>query len=416
MRVKAVVIVLAALFAGCLSPTLPPNPAPEPSGWQLPVQAVPACRTSCGEPSFAIGPTGHIFVLGEAENILLKNDFSQVIYYSTDGRHFEARIREERARYLPLVPDFPPYSRSDALLAMRSDGRLYEVALARYPPNTVGGGIEVSWSDDEALHWNSTILLDPVRGSSAHEPDRPWLLFGAGETMYLAYGTFDGVWIARSTDGGTNWGMFSLAASIADRASFGSAGAPALLTDGSILIPATYGYHAPSQPGAQQRVIALISQDEGSTFIQRTVAQLGPDEGVDFFVQAAARTDGAVTVAWTQVPGGLRTATSTDGGATWSKPYAWDDNPSSGGGPWIATHGDQILLLWMSGYEPCALLVPQQEFDAGLRAQRQCWQEGTAQTKSTDFMHAAAGTQGIVVGWANGETVHIAIWRPAKAA
>lgn len=316
------------LFAGCAAPAAEPTaPASADAAapgvsFAPPVAAVEECAYTCFETSVAIDGAGRLFATGGSTGPLGVSEDGGATWGTLD----------------PPPLDDPSARQSDVLLQASPSGRLYYSALViRSTP--VGGflleGIQVAWSEDGGATWGGNTLLGPVSDPAAAgvvlAPDRQWLGFGEGETVYLTYNQIPtGIWAARSDDGGRTWTGWTRALPLETRGGIGQSGPPVVGSDGRVHVAGC----APARG-----VVVASSGDGGATWSLATAAQ----GGCSWFPIPAAGNDGAVHVAYQDGAGDVFVVTSVDGGPTWAEPVQWARGATSS--PWLVPAGNWTLAV-----------------------------------------------------------------------
>jgi hypothetical protein len=227
---------------------------------------------------------------------------------------------------------------SDIVLQSAPTGRVYYSALVVRGTGAASAieGLYVAWTDDAGARWIGGQYQAPVQspGAMVISPDRQWLAFGPGSTVYMTYNQIpSGIWIARSDDAGSTWAGWTRAAAIEQRTGgVGQSGPPIVDAQGRVFVPACEG-----NSGAMD---VFRSDDKGATWAK---AGASPFASCSWFPMLARDGDELVAASWTQE--GVATATSSDGGKTWSKPVAWSG--ASSAAPWpIPTNGTIALAYY----------------------------------------------------------------------
>lgn len=397
LRILLALLVAAPALAGCLAEDpgrseTPATPAPAPSGprqegappapqpgpaapappsgggplappaFAAPVEARGKCVDFCMEPSVAVDPLGRVFVATVGGDALA---------VSEDGGRTFALLPTPPPAPGAAPPPPPPsqtvpepfaaskvqvLNRSDALVQVAPDGRLYYSHFGGYAQ-----GIQVAASSDGGWTWDFNAYVLPVSDPNAPSPgrlDRQWLGFAPDGTVYLTYSQIPtGIWIARSDDGGKTFRQFVRLAPTEARGTVGQAGPPVVDAQGRVFVP-FFTLAAPAEGEAVGKLHVARSEDGGKTFtyLVAHAAGQGQEAGAGFPF-AAADEAGGLHVAWAGPTGpasptgnsayGLHTATSLDGGATWSKPLRWDAGKGAAPrGPGLVARDGQLHLLW----------------------------------------------------------------------
>lgn len=294
-----------------------------------PVAGVEACAFDpCYEPNVAVDPQGRIFVV---------DGWTSKVGVSEDGG------RTFTQRDPPKVPADMSAWQADVLVQVSPAGRLYWSALLINfaAPTPLLWGIQVAWSDDAAATWAGNVILDPVEspGAAVVYPDRQWLGFGSGQTVYLSYNQIPtGIWLARSDDAGATWGGWVRAAAAEARVGpgqtnlpAGQSGPPVVDADGTVYLPAC---------GAGTTLV-FRSTDGGQSF-----APLPARGGCNWFPILAVLND-TLTLAVQDDANAIVTV-STDGGTNFSDPVAWGTGATAA--PWPLSHANgSLALAWYHG-------------------------------------------------------------------
>lgn len=319
------------VLAGCASPGSDTAGAPDPAdalvfgpGTALPIE----CSFNCYEPTIAADPEGRIFVAdGLTSDLAVSLDA---------GRTWNATTA-------PPFLRTPNSYQGDVLLQVAPSGRLYYSALIfqALPGRPLLESIQVAWSDDGAQTWAGNVMINPAQapGAAVLYPDRQWLGFGAGETMYLTYNQIpSGIWIAKSDDAGATWGGWTRAVAMESRGDpsdtpssgppLGQSGPPIVLESGRVALTACL--RGPAGVGV------FLSDDEGATF--KRVLAGGP--ACTWFPVLAHAGGERLMLAYTDGTD-LHATKSDDGGATWSAPALW--GASGWSSPWPLPRADGAL-------------------------------------------------------------------------
>lgn len=387
MRRLALLLALASVLAGCAQPSdevAAASLAPAGAAGVLPFGPALAMDqpTSGAEPNVAITPEGTLFITAVAGSQERPNAMEGAawLWRSADnGATWETLRSPTRETPLGSVPQTRrPFGSSDADVTASPDGWVYYsdwwnwgapvVPPAPAPGVSRYGSYLVEASPDGGKTWTSTPVttLDTVGGI-----DRQWLV--AGDDGYVGlfyayfhgvqntlrgagdlYGRADGVMsiqAVHSFDHGQTWTQpRSVVEPVPGRGY--QIAHPRLTPGGALVMP--YGDVDPASDfwHAHSYVRLAVSLDNGSSWAQRTVAEV--PEGFDnlWAVQGAVDDAGAVHVAWAARTGENMTlfhSESRDLGLTWSEPRAL-----TAGGlhflPWVAARGDgQVAIAWYGG-------------------------------------------------------------------
>jgi BNR repeat-like domain len=392
-------VALLVLLAGCLgAQPAPAGPAaaPTPPGAFAPsAVAVAKCAyASCYEPTVAADPQGRLFA---------SDGSTSDVGVSTDGGATFVGVKP------PPLPAGVSGVQSDVVLQVAPSGRLYWSALV---VDTTGGqfvleGIQVAWSDDGAATWAGSAHVSPVAqpGAVVVSPDRQWLGFAAGRTVYLTYNQIPtGIWIARSDDAGATWGGWTRAAPTEQRqGGFGQSGPPVVDAKGRVLVPACLG--------DDTATLVFASDDGGKTFASSSVP-----EGCTWFPILAAAPDGRVVLARTTPEGKVLVSTSTDRGATFGPAATWGGNGTAA--PWPLPDGQGgLVLAWYDGASSRSALHVAWGDDAGPRRDvvvaPDMGASGSRTSALTDYASAARLPDGrIAVVWVRGNQALVATGSP----
>lgn len=324
-------ILAMVLFAGCVASSPPGSKSNvsgvAPGGFAPPVVAVVKCHyASCYEPTIASDLQGRLFA---------SDGTTSDVGVSPDGGMSFTGVKP------PPMPAGITGVQSDVVLQVSPSGRLYWSALV---VDTTGGqfvleGIQVAWSDDGGSTWVGNAHVSPAAapGAIVVSPDRQWLGFGAGRTVYLTYNQIPtGIWLARSDDSGATWGGWTRAAPAeARQGGFGQSGPPVVDAKGRVLVPACQG--------DDSTTLIFASTDGGKTF---TVSSA--PGGCTWFPILAIAPDGRLILACTTPDGNVIVSMSNDSGATFGPPVTWGANGTAA--PWpLPGSGGRLALAWYEG-------------------------------------------------------------------
>lgn len=333
-------LLVALLLAGCAAPA-PAAVAPAPDAPSAPalLDVLPDCGGwICWEPTVAALPDGALVATyGGADSLF--------------------RAESNATAFAPLAPPALPPGAPEGLLPgdetvqVDAAGRLYYSALLRSPapvdplgmvPVFWSGfvGIHVARSDDRGATWTVNTFVSMLQDATAPVVgvDRQFLGFGEGDDVYLVYWQYmprTGVWVARSDDGGASFAPPVNAVPLVQSGWSGSTYV-AVAPDGAVLVP-----HFAS--GSEREVRMAISTDRGATFTTSPVATL--DDTPSQWPAIAVAPNGTLHLAWV-AGGNVASATSTDGGSSWSEPVAWDAGGDAFLPPFLAADAEGAFAAW----------------------------------------------------------------------
>lgn len=396
---RTLALLATLLLAGCAAPAATtPGADGTPDVPLAPVFSAPVatpvdCRYSCYEPSIARDAAGRLVVAdGSTADLAV----------SEDGGATWSAVAP------PKAPGALPVIQSDVLVQASPSGRLYYSALLvrSLPTGFVLEGIQVAWSEDGGATWPVNAYLSPLSSplDAVYHPDRQWLGFGEGETMYLTYNQIpSGIWLARSDDGGKTWGGWVRAAQLENRRGIGQSGPPVVDGQGRVLVSACA--QAPSST-----VAVFASDDGGRTFQRRDVTG---SRGCSWFPVLAAAPDGGVVAAWHDGEGGVHASVTRDGGETWSAPTDWGEGASTS--PWpLPEPGGGLALAWIEG---STLRLARGTPETGPSFDVEVAKFGSAGGRTranTDFAHGVLLPEGgVALTWADTEEKAIYVAREA---
>lgn len=384
MRWRGIALVAALLtagLAGCIgndggeqaieaqqaTPDLPQAPVFEEA------LALPQDK-SAAEPNMAVLDDGTLFVtapVGDAEQPNA-HEGAAWLWRSTDGGETWETLRDPWVGEEDSIPEQSPFDGAfcscDADVVTSPDGWTYYtdwwIAGFAGPGNYL-----VEASPDGGETWQKA----PVTIPHASNVDRQWLVAGEDGFVGLFYSYFGTVPVSGSAvpdtpyngrsiqavfshDHGQTWSQPVDVVATPDASEAYQIAHPRMLPDGTLVMP--YGavdtttddtfFEAPSE------VRIAISQDQGQSWEQVTVADA--PEGFDnlWAVQGAVDDAGTVHVAWAARTGDNMTlfhAESPDGARTWSQPTAIRSDGLNFL-PWVAARGDgQVAVGWYGGDE-----------------------------------------------------------------
>jgi len=328
---RAALLALALLLAGCLGAQTPPPPA-GPGTPSPPVGAGPAGMTfsapmliddvrAGGEPVIAITHNGVIIVSAHPGYTHLHNpgdptDLPDEALLPTTGQSYLWRSLDQGKTWqtigTPNAPmgDGPRGTEpgvSDPDMTVTSSNRVYHTDLEALASASVG------WSDDDGATW---LMGNPVASGGA--VDRQWLA-SIDDTVYFTANYFSDHRVLRSTDGVT-WQR------LGDTQCGGDfVGAP----DGTLYAACGAG--------------VSTSEDGGMTFEVRAI----PDHDGGGITEPAVDGAGNVWVAWLEGRNALWAAGSPDKGKTWP----WQHNLTGAVHDVVApneTEPPMLVFPWVS--------------------------------------------------------------------
>jgi len=232
----------------------------------------------------------------------------------------------------PVTLSDPGESASRPQLA--TDGTTITAIWERYIGSYLP--IQTASSTDGGTTWSTPVTLSDA-GQEAYNPQ----LVTDGTTITATWSRIDGIYFriqtASSTDGGTTW---SAPVTLSDAGQ--SAERPQLVTDGTTITITWLRYD-----GSHYRIQAASSADGGITW--STPVDLSASGGNSYEPQLV--TDGTtITVIWYRYDassvGRVQTASSTDGGTTWSTPTTVSDPVENAFEVQLATDGTTITAVW----------------------------------------------------------------------
>ncbi len=339
-----VIVMVASLLAGCISPEDAPAPdavtPPEvPTGFPRFGESVaalePCSGRTCWEPAVAVDAQGRIFVVEAGEWAMSARPVAPVAV-STDGGLTFTQVPAP-----PPVTTAPPGTKvvyGDIMVHTAPSGRLFWTAIVDL--NGEGGpllddlpklrplnwAIQVAWSDDAGHTWEANQELSGVEDL----PDRQWLAFDGG-TVYMTFGTVGrGVLISRSDDGGSTWGAWKPVAPPADGPQWGGSGPPVVDGSGTVSVASC------NMPGLGTTVFR--SSDRGVTFTSTTIPI-----GCGAFPILAARGPHLVLAVYNRYDGNLYVVRSPDGGTHFGEPVRWGETIVTS--PWPIIRADGSLAV-----------------------------------------------------------------------
>ncbi|MGB0652811.1 MAG: hypothetical protein ACPGQL_06380 [Thermoplasmatota archaeon] len=442
--------VVASVVAGCAGPEPAGEALPEPPSLApTAIQTDPACASAC------VAPLG----TGPARALVLPlgydcsgSCFEPSVAIDGDGRILASRgytpsglaVSEDggatwQSRDRPPVPEGRGptlLNQGDITLQSAPDGSVYYTLLYIDLFEPVAGsllvldGMQVAATRDGGLTWHVNKYLsfrDGPGNLQAINPDRQWLAFGPGSTVYVSVNFFSpvvlasglspfGIYVARSDDGGAVWGDFVPVAMNLDRGIMvaGGAGRAAVSDDGTVFLPLRDDGDSTPFLGIQgdhvSGLAVAVSKDQGATWERRLVDAAGVGDRMAWLPQISWDQD-ALHLAWIDVEGGIWAARSLDGGETWGPGVRLAQDAVVG--PWIESGPLGSYVAWSTG--------TQDRFDVHIGridwatnrtfsltlAQQQHGNHG-----NTDFSHFDLTSAGQpVVVWANNEDdLYVGTW------
>ncbi|MFO1532155.1 MAG: sialidase family protein [Thermoplasmatota archaeon] len=393
----------AVLLAGCAhqdpTPLHSPStgPAVAPLAFGEPRSVITGCCRY--EPTVAVDGAGRIFVTVGSTAV-------------TSGSADTAVSADEGATWklvqAPPLPDgAPAFDRQgDGVVQASPSGRMYFSALTF---SGAGGadGVQVAWTDDGGSTWTNGAYQN--LGQSVVDPDRQWLAFGPGNTVYATYQQpchqaclplHAGRWIAHSDDGGSHWSPWSQSGP-AGAASPSQVGAPVVDPTGRLLVAAcTAG-----------TVAVYSSTDKGVTWTTKGASSLActTGGGLDLLGAMLVRSWRDSSAKATFI------ASSGDEGQAWGLAQRWGNDSVAGWWTnvrqtnltlaYFHTDGDSVSLHvakgGLNGVSMDAVVT------SGLRAPPGSSSRNNA---NTDFATLATLPSGkLVTAWTDVNTVFVAV-------
>jgi len=326
--VRAIAVLLVATLAAACLETKATDDAPQPSldanalGF-LPLVAATTCprTTNCYEPTIAADPQGRLFV---------SDGGTSDVGVSADGGVTWTTTKP------PPMPAGLNGRQGDIIVQVSPSGRLYWSALVIVQPQGQGfvlEGLQIAWSDDGAQTWAGNVHLSPATlAPQVVSPDRQWLGFGPGQTMYVTYNQVPtGIWIARSDDAGKTWSAWTRAAPLEGRrGGIGQSGPPVVDASGRVFVPA-----CSLQDGT---TFVFSSQDRAATFRATEVPG-----GCNWFPILAITSEDELVLA--VQPGNVRIASSKDQGRTFTAMKDWARGATAAAWP-VPLGNGSIAVAW----------------------------------------------------------------------
>lgn len=331
---------LSLLLAGCASDPVLPARGPLAFGDAVPV----SLEWPGAEPVIASAPDGTLYVEG--------------VGGTGDGNVNKVwRSSDVGATWTDITPAGPGQERSnDGFVAVASDGTVYAA-------NVFSLTFQVYRSEDEGRTW--TKLAMPPVPPLMH---RHWILPSGDSTLHVAVEALPpsfapylaglpppeaealdgqaGMWYYRSDDRGETW---SAPVQIDPIVNFAGQSNMVVSADGQRLYVARYV--EPAAPTSYTyddgRWYLLASEDGGATWERREMFDL-TSEMSTAVPSLAIDAANALHFAWSQQVGEVSRVMlsgSTDGGRTWSPPFAPTTNGTHAMA-WIVPRGEGLGLMW----------------------------------------------------------------------
>lgn len=264
--------------------------------------------------------------------------------------------------------------------------------------------VEVSSSSDSGVIWATPT---PVSDITKNAGDPQVAVSDDGSDMVVAYSEHDGtnerVRIRRSTDGGQNWNAAEV---LSDPGA--NAGSPqvAISADGS----RTYVLWTRAV-GADQRVQVTMQTGQAPWSTPINVSEAGQDAST---TDLAISADGTrATAVWKRSDGThdrIQSASTPDGGTTWTDPITHSAADSSADNPRVASSsdGDSVTVAWFRQDPVNNVVESASSVDGG-----ETWGAATALSDSSwpasDPDLAGAGRT-VVVAWNGSDGTDNRIW------
>ena len=302
------------------------------------------CPSQCFEPTVAVDRQGRIFVAVGYDTAASPGGGRLAV--STDGgRHFS---------YRPTPPNPAPAGTfvGDATVVVAPTGRLYYYAIVGAANGTPVPlwfyGVEVAYSDDGARTWasNALVSLPGPHPAAMVLPDRPWLGFGAGRTVWLSYNQQDSSeLVLRSDDGGRTFPQVAVATTTPERGTWGQAG-PVVYDprSGRLYLPyLTQAEAGQAASGRRSAVRVAVSTDGGRSFASHDVYRPASAPAGEGFPILSVDRSGGLSAVWATYNGTSTTviAYSADHGVSWAPPSTWTPPEPAASPtitcPWIAS-------------------------------------------------------------------------------
>jgi hypothetical protein len=248
--------------------------------------------------------------------------------------------------HLTMTSGGPYFRATDPVVAFDLNNNVYLETLAATDSQFINGAVVLSKSTDGGATFAAPVVAYRPANNSVF-PDKEWMAintFAGTPTAGRLLVTFtlfsninsDGAPIRRvySDNGGATW---SSSEAISSETTL-QGSQPLYLSNGNCVV-VYWNFGTAQQPG--DRLEAVISTDGGTTFgfpnvITSAVEYNEPSIRTGSFLPSAAadRTTQNIYVAYQTLLGGnprIAFTKSTNGGATWSAPFAISDNPAGSG-------------------------------------------------------------------------------------
>jgi hypothetical protein len=195
--------------------------------------------------------------------------------------------------------------------------------------------VQSASSIDGGATWSAPVTLsDPGQDAGSAQ------VVTDGSTITAVWARSDGssnlIQSASSIDRGATW---SAPVTLSDPGQ--NAGSPQVVTDGSTLTAVWARYN-----GSYLRVESASSIDRGATWSAPVTLS---DPGQNAYYPQIVTDGSTITAVWTRYDGSknrIQSASSTDGGATWSAPVTLSDPGQDADTPQVVTDGSTITAVW----------------------------------------------------------------------
>jgi hypothetical protein len=209
---------------------------------------------------------------------------------------------------------------------------------------------------DGGATWSPVRLVDPL--TKATDKD---VLAVRGDDVYIAYNSFQKIYISASHDGGATW-TTALGTTTAQGVLGWSLPSGGVVTPSGVVVFAWSGQERNGGAKGPVNLYLTRSTDGGATWQTVLVdrSQTAPSCGCGAYAfygaQAALAVDGAGRIhalynfsATPYGPGRILYRTSADGGLTWSAPSDVSAAPTGANGafPALAAAGSRVRIAWM---------------------------------------------------------------------
>jgi len=375
-------LLLAALFAGCTGPATPtasPPPPPEPrfvaGDVRVPIGAAatvdqvgaslpfplfgPAVnmtqKASHRETSLAVSPKDERVVLAcdpsGVPNLAppLGNGHSYY-YLSTDNGTTWTDLQIEPSQTDPRQATFEG---GDCDVAFDAAGTMYTA-------DTWLGEIAIGSSSDLGKTWQ---VGNPL-GGYAPSADRPWILGGPANTVYLSYQDVQAlepstIWFTSSNDAGLHFGPPVPAVTADPSGAYTWEGNYAVSKDGKdiyLVYTRQAGAQHQVDTNVPETVGVAVSHDAGLTWTQDVVSKRSATASY-LYPSIAMDVGGILHVVFAQPTAKdqpIWYASSKDQGVTWTEPVPLL-NGTYGASPWVAAGAKgQAAVVWFGSPNPKA--------------------------------------------------------------